>query len=113
LNESDIVDMIQCMKICAFCGREFGPDEEIFRSTVCAGCGKDARVCRNCTFYRPGDHWDCRETIDEPVREKDCANFCGYFRFRQDGGSGKSRNPEEHGAIESKSDFLKLFNDEQ
>ncbi len=37
-------------------------------------------MCRNCGFYLPGAHWDCRETIPEAVREKDRANFCEFFR---------------------------------
>ena len=54
---------------------------EVFRNTVCPGCGRDLRVCRNCVFYSPGSHWDCRETIREAVRDKERANFCDYFRY--------------------------------
>ena len=65
--------MAQCFR----CGNEL--PERIYRNTLCESCGADAKVCRNCTFYEPGAHWDCRETIPEAVREKDRANFCDYF----------------------------------
>lgn len=98
------------MKRCFSCGHEFGPNDEIVRSTVCPECGKDARVCKNCTFYSPGSHWDCRETIDEPVRDKESANFCGYFSFKTNDKSGPTRPGSK--APDSKKDFLKLFGDE-
>lgn len=37
------------------------------------------RVCRNCTFFAPGAHGDCREPAAERVVDKERANFCEYF----------------------------------
>ncbi|MEW6268876.1 MAG: hypothetical protein AB1689_06210 [Thermodesulfobacteriota bacterium] len=37
------------------------------------------RVCRNCAFYSPGMHNDCREPSAERVADKERANFCEYF----------------------------------
>ena len=68
------------MAACFNCGHELPARETIFRATLCDNCGADLRVCKNCTFYLPGAHWDCRETIPEAVREKDRSNFCEYFR---------------------------------
>lgn len=68
------------MATCFKCGLGLPAREKIFRSTVCERCGSDLRVCKNCGFYLPGAHWDCRETIPEAVREKDRANFCEFFR---------------------------------
>jgi len=48
---------------------------------VCAGCGCDVRVCRNCAFHAPGSHHDSREPSAEPVPDKERANFCEYFAF--------------------------------
>ena len=77
---------------------------EVFRSGVCPKCGKDLRVCLNCVFYSPGAHWDCRENIPEAVRDKDRANFCDYFRFRQGGaaepGPGRAKKENARDAFE-------------
>jgi hypothetical protein len=54
----------------------------IYRTTNCPSCGKDLKICLNCRFYEKGAHWDCRETISEPVRDKEKANFCDYFSIR-------------------------------
>lgn len=70
------------MRACTFCGHVLDEHLEVFRSTACPGCGKELKVCLNCRFHRPGAHWDCLETIQEPVAEKGRANFCEYFQFR-------------------------------
>ena len=77
--------MLQCsMSNCYSCGTAL-PREKVFRSTVCPGCGKGVRVCLNCTFYSPGSHWDCRETISELVRDKDTVNFCDFYLTAETG----------------------------
>ncbi|MEE8441251.1 MAG: hypothetical protein V3S41_05970 [Spirochaetia bacterium] len=68
------------MAICFKCEHDLPVRETIFRGTVCENCGSELRVCKNCGFYLPGAHWDCRETIPEAVREKERANFCEFFR---------------------------------
>jgi hypothetical protein len=70
------------MFACAFCSAPVENPREVFRATACARCGKDLKICLNCRFYSPGSHWDCSETIDEPVRDKDRGNFCTFFSFR-------------------------------
>lgn len=82
-----IVDHMQivyhdAMHACHFCGAAVQNPREVFRGTSCPGCGKDLKICLNCRFYSPGAHWDCSETIDEMVADKDRANFCTYFVFR-------------------------------
>jgi len=67
---------------CHFCGARVDNPREVYRSSTCSSCKKDLKICLNCRFYSPGAHWDCNESIDEPVREKDRANFCSYFSFR-------------------------------
>ncbi len=82
------------MRKCHHCGYELDAKTEVHRFTACPSCRKDLRVCLNCTFYSPGSHRDCHETIDELVRDKDRSNFCSYFSFKQissleEGGPGK------------------------
>ena len=97
------------MRICYFCGYGFDDKFEVFRSTFCPECQKDVKVCKNCKFYSPGSHWDCRETIGEAVKEKDRANFCSYFTFKEpDKEKGKEKKPKQEDAKDA---FDKLFGD--
>jgi hypothetical protein len=94
------------MRICHFCGDQLDEKMEVYRSSVCVSCGKDLKICYNCRFYSKGAHNDCLETSAEPVRDKDRANFCDYFQFKDSasaGGTDPSR--KDH----AKKDFLKLF----
>jgi len=99
--------MIFRMRVCALCGRELEETLAVFRSSTCPRCGKDLRICLNCRFYKPGAHWDCGETIGEPVAEKDRSNFCEFFQFRSL--ANPIPAPEQKGkALDS---FNKLFGD--
>lgn len=64
-------------------------------------------MCLNCRFYEPGAHWDCRETIPEPVREKDRGTFCDYFSPASDRKPSGSSEPEH----KARSQFDRLFGD--
>lgn len=35
--------------------------------------------CRNCRFYDPNAHNQCREPQAEWVKDKEMANFCDFF----------------------------------
>ena len=86
---------------CYFCGTEFDPP--VYRTTVCSSCGKDLKICLNCKFYSPGSHYDCRETISEPVRDKERANFCDHFQagsnFRGETGEKESSAKKAFGDL--------------
>lgn len=77
---------------------------EIFRSTDCSRCGASLHSCVNCRFYRPGSHYDCHETIDEEVRDKEAANFCGYFSVNRN--PSASRTGEAKRAVRTAFDNL-------
>lgn len=64
--------------MCKKCGKQI-ENSEIFRTTTCSICGADLHSCINCKFYSPGSHYDCKETIDELVKDKEISNFCDYF----------------------------------
>lgn len=95
------------MHACHRCGRAVENPREVFRTSQCPGCGRDLKVCLNCAFHRPGAQWDCGEHVDEQVLEKDRANFCSHFRFR-DGPAphGKAADPARP---DVRKDFDKLF----
>jgi len=98
------------MRKCHFCKTVLEDNLEVFRSTLCPACSKDLKICLNCVFYSPGDHWDCRETIEEAVREKDRANFCSFFSFMEvsaaDGGQKSGISHEK-----ARKEFENLFGD--
>ena len=98
------------MKACHFCGREQPAGERVYRSSTCAGCGKDLKICRNCRFYSAGAHWECLETIHDPVADKERANFCEFFQFRdsQPGEKGQGQGGQLKPA-KARDDFRKLF----
>ena len=81
------------MGSCFACGAAFDPEMEIFRTTTCPSCGKDAHVCLNCRFYDKSAHMECRESIAEPVAQKDRSNFCEYFKVREATGRGPGSSP--------------------
>ena len=92
------------MGACYSCGTELTFDRA-YRTTICPGCGKGVRVCKNCKFYSPGSHWDCRETISEPVREKDIVNFCEYFVLKAKSGNSDAGDEKD----DSRAAFDNLF----
>lgn len=67
--------------MCPFCNADLSAVTEVYRSSKCPSCGNDLKICRNCRFYDPSAHWECRETVAERVADKDSANFCDGFRF--------------------------------
>ena len=104
------------MRSCHFCGAEVDGSRPVGRSSTCDDCGKDLRICLNCAFYAPGSHWDCRETIDEAVREKDRGNFCAAFSFANSAARSEERERSAAGgrhtapgAEKAKKDFETLF----
>lgn len=62
---------------------------------VCPLCGSDLHVCLNCIFYDEGKANKCREAQAEYVREKDRANYCDYFRFKEEAAKGSGREEAE------------------
>lgn len=94
---------------CHSCGVELPPDVPIFRETECPNCSRPLKVCLNCTFYERGAQWDCRETIAEPVRDKERANFCDYFRLRAGPRGNGAGDAERRRAKRARTDFDKLF----
>lgn len=69
----------------------------------------------NCRFYEPGSHYDCHETIDEPVNDKESANFCDSFSiktvFQKADGQNSSSTGFNNKKIEARNAFNSLFGD--
>ncbi|HSD09371.1 MAG TPA: hypothetical protein VLF14_00175 [Candidatus Binatia bacterium] len=65
---------------CHRCGAEVGARVVGVRD-VCERCRAYLHCCRNCEFYEPGVHNECREPNAEAVANKEQGNFCDYFRL--------------------------------
>ncbi len=89
------------MKTCFKCGAAIEL-EKVSRRDECPGCGTDLRVCLNCAFYAESKANACMEPQAEPVKEKDRANYCDFFRFREIDFHGQVRGnlSSEHGERE-------------
>lgn len=59
------------------------------RGDSCPHCGRDTRVCRNCSFFDATAHNQCHESQADRVVDKDRSNFCDYFNPRA-GGTGSA-----------------------
>ena len=90
---------------CHRCGGEIA-DNLFGRSDRCPGCGSDTRCCRNCKFDDPACGTQCRETQAEPVRERENANFCDFFRPGRGGGAAARSSGRDSA---SRASFDSLF----
>ena len=67
--------------VCQHCGARVRFDEPIPREATCDQCGRDLRACLQCRHYDTNYNNACRETMADPVVDKDRRNFCEYFSF--------------------------------
>lgn len=86
--------------ICSFCHREIN-ETKVYIRDECPACGSDIHICLNCDFYDANAYRQCRESIKEPVQNKEKANYCDFFRA--------SRRRKEEGGSET--DTFKRLND--
>ena len=49
------------------------------RTDSCRACRAEVHVCRMCRFYDTSKAKSCAEPVADEVRDKERANFCGYF----------------------------------
>ena len=71
------------MKVCHACNRELALGREIGWRDECPFCNADLRCCLNCRFHDRSAPKQCREPIAELVKEKDRANYCDHFLFKE------------------------------
>lgn len=73
------MDKIENM--CWKCGKNIEA-KNIYFKDECSFCHSDLHSCKNCVFYLPSAHFSCRENIEELVNDKESANFCDFFRVK-------------------------------
>ncbi len=104
-------DFIQIFKIdgmCRKCGKKIELSQ-IYRTTVCPDCGADLHSCVNCRFYSPSSHYECKETVDELVKDKERANFCDFFSVNKDDFAAGSSSSASSKTAAARSAFNSLF----
>lgn len=62
--------------------------------------------CKNCIYYAPGSHFDCHETVDELVIDKEEANFCDSFKVKRSFSGGTPSAPDKVAAAKKAFDSL-------
>ena len=92
--------------MCWKCGKNI-EEEIISRSSECPVCSADLHSCRNCSFYDEQSHYECRETVEELVKDKERANFCSYFKVRR--AWGASFGTQTNKAVQARKAFDALF----
>lgn len=98
--------------MCWKCGKPITEEEPLSRSAECPFCHADLHSCKNCTFYAPGAHFDCHETVDEVIVDKERSNFCDNFSVKRsfsDGGKSGGGTSGEDKAAAAKKAFNNLF----
>lgn len=85
-------------KFCWKCGKELPFDTRILRSEQCPWCSADLHCCLACVFHDRSAYNECTENSAFEVQDKERANFCNEFRFKegeQEGDSEADRAKEK------------------
>ena len=93
--------------LCWNCGKPTGLEGKIMRSDSCPHCLADMRSCHGCRHFDPTRRFQCRETIDSPVRDKEKRNMCDFFQMRD----AVKRPGGISASFDSKDERKKRFND--
>ncbi len=90
------------MKSCHFCSHELLPAQSVARTDSCPHCLSDLKCCKNCRFFDLGFNNQCREPQAEWTPDKEKANFCEFFEFRETGaGATASSKANARSAFDS------------
>jgi len=89
---------------CWSCGRPL-TGSDLGRETLCLGCHKPTRVCKNCSWYDSAKTHQCGEAILEPVKDKERANYCDFFQATENSAGDKSDSKDS--LIQAAEDLFK------
>jgi hypothetical protein len=77
--------------VCWKCGNSLAAlSLPLLRLDECKQCGAQLHACKLCEWYDVRVAKHCRETIAEEVRDKERANFCDYFKAKENAWSGQA-----------------------
>ena len=71
------------MKSCHRCGQQILLAGTLQRTDACPACQSDLKCCLNCRFFDRAVNNQCAEPQAEWCPEKEKANFCEFFEFRE------------------------------
>ena len=94
------------MYSCHNCGSEVDLEIKIARLDTCPNCYADLHCCLNCQHHDPGAQNQCKEPFAGFVRERDKANFCHFFTYKDS--TGTDRDAEIHARARLEDMFKKL-----
>jgi hypothetical protein len=93
---------------CWTCGNEQYFDVKVGiyvgRQDECPHCGADLKCCKNCQNHDPSVHNQCTETSAEFIRDRERANFCTHFTFRN-----SEAEPVDDAAAAAKAKLEEMF----
>jgi hypothetical protein len=82
--------------VCWKCGASLAAlSLPLSRLDACKQCSAELHVCKLCEWYSIAVAKHCREPIAEEVRDKERANFCDYFKPREDAYSNAAQSAAE------------------
>ncbi|NMB76651.1 MAG: hypothetical protein GYA21_16165 [Myxococcales bacterium] len=76
------MDITKKILYCYNCNAPIVLIDKVVREDTCFTCNRDVRCCKNCRFWDPGAHNQCRENLTEYVPDRERANFCASFEPR-------------------------------
>ena len=83
--------------MCWKCGKSI-EQEFVGRADECDFCKTDLHSCRNCIFFAQNAHWECVETVDERILDKEKRNFCPFFKVKRDFSAQNAQNSAQEKA---------------
>ena len=88
---------------CAACGATL--QSGIAIDARCLKCGADLHSCRQCAFFDPGAHFECRKKITARIVNKQAQNTCELFEARKI----VERETSSSGPVSGRQAFENLF----
>lgn len=88
---------------CAACGAKAPPN--ISFESSCAKCHADLHTCRQCTYFDPAAHFECRKSIPARIVNKNARNTCELFTPR----TVVERETSSGPPTDARQAFAKLF----
>src|SRR2546428_758890 len=88
---------------CATCGAKAPPNINIDSS--CPECNADLHTFRQCTYFDPSAHFECRKSITERIVNKHARNTCELFEPR----TVVERETSSGPPTDARQAFAKLF----
>ena len=65
---------------CSSCGAK--TPNSVLAETTCPKCNCDLHTCRQCNYFDPGAHFECRRKITARIVNKNARNTCELFASR-------------------------------